>query len=226
MSTRRRLLQVRTGVSLPFVVLALMLNSGFSQSANRQLNTNSSNTMVGTARDLGPEDASKQITVNVWLNLHNKATLDKLVEQMYEEGSPTYHHWLTMEQYKTNFAPSTKDAAAVREFQSGKRTYRFRRVPLDGLPGRGSDGAFALILDRNSSELFIVAALMEAASRFGLSTREQETVELVLRGLSSRDIAERMKISHHTVRTFLRMVMVKMDVASRSEIVAKVLHSC
>jgi DNA-binding CsgD family transcriptional regulator len=117
-----------------------------------------------------------------------------------------------------------RNSATVREFQSGKRTYRFRRVPLDGLPGR--DGAFALILDRSSSELFIVAALMEAASRFGLSTREQETVELVLRGLSSRDIAERMKISHHTVRTFLRMVMVKMDVASRSEIVAKVLHSC
>ena len=71
-----------------------------------------------------------------------------------------------------------------------------------------------------------MAALMEAASRFGLSTREQETVELILRGLSSRDIAERMKISHHTVRTFLRMVMVKMDVASRSEIIAKVLHNC
>jgi DNA-binding CsgD family transcriptional regulator len=119
-----------------------------------------------------------------------------------------------------------KNPGTVSQFQSGKRTYRFRRVPLDGLPGKGSDGSFALILDRSSSELFIVEALMEAATRFGLSTREQETVELILRGLSSRDIAERMKISHHTVRTFLRMVMVKMDVASRSEIVAKVLHSC
>ena len=119
-----------------------------------------------------------------------------------------------------------KNPAMASEFQSGKRRYRFRRVPLDGLPGRGNEGAFALILDRSSSELFIVAALMEAATQFGLSTREQETVELILRGLSSKDIAERMKISHHTVRTFLRMVMVKMDVASRSEIVAKVLHSC
>jgi subtilase family serine protease len=117
MSTRRRTFEIRTEVSVLFVVLALMLSSGFSQSADRQLNTTkSSNTMVGTARDLGPEDASKQITVNVWLKLHNKATLDKLIEQMYEEGSPTYHHWLTMEQYKTNFAPSAKDAAAVREF--------------------------------------------------------------------------------------------------------------
>jgi subtilase family serine protease len=114
MSTRRPLFEVRTGVSVLFVVLALMLSSGFSQSANRRLN--SPHSMVGTARDLGPEDASKPITVNVWLNLHNKATLDKLVEQMYEEGSPTYHHWLTMEQYKTNFAPSAQDAGAVREF--------------------------------------------------------------------------------------------------------------
>ena len=61
--------------------------------------------------------------------------------------------------------------------------------------------------------------------RFGLSTREQETVEHIMRGLNNREIAERMIISHHTVITFLRMVMVKMDVATRSEIVAKVLYN-
>jgi subtilase family serine protease len=115
MTTQKNSSQILTGVSTLFIVLTLMASFGFSQSANRKFSNNSQK-LVGTARDLGPEDASKQITVNVWLNLHNKATLDKLVKQMYEEGSPNYHRWLTMEEYKASFAPTARDAAVVREF--------------------------------------------------------------------------------------------------------------
>jgi len=111
MTTRKNLPQILTGVSTLFIVLTLMTSFGFSQSANHNAQK-----LVGTARDLGPEDASKQITVNVWLNPHNKTALDKLVKQMYEEGSPNYHRWLTMEQYKASFAPTARDAAVVREF--------------------------------------------------------------------------------------------------------------
>jgi len=66
--------------------------------------------------NLGPEDLNKQITVTVWLNLHNKATLDSMVEAMYDPDSPSYHHFLTLEQYKTQFAPTAKEAAAVSKF--------------------------------------------------------------------------------------------------------------
>jgi subtilase family serine protease len=84
-------------------VLALMVGSGFAAPPNQSTN-------------LGPEDQEKQITVTVWLNLHNKAALDSLVQQMYDKNSPNYHHWLTMEQYKTQFAPTAKEAAVVRDF--------------------------------------------------------------------------------------------------------------
>jgi len=66
--------------------------------------------------NLGPEDESTIISVTVWLNLHNKAALDSLVQQMYDKNSPNYHHWLTMKEYKTQFAPTAKDAAVVRDF--------------------------------------------------------------------------------------------------------------
>jgi subtilase family serine protease len=115
MTTRKNLLLTRTGVSALFISLLLMASFGFSQSSNRNFNNNSQR-FVGVARDLGPEDASKQITINVWLNLHNKAALDKLVRQMYEEGSPNYHRWLATERYKANFAPTADDATAVRAF--------------------------------------------------------------------------------------------------------------
>jgi subtilase family serine protease len=84
-------------------VLALMVGSGFAAPPNQSTN-------------LGPEDQEKQITVTVWLNLHNKAALDSLVQKMYDKNSPNYHHWLTMEQYKTQFAPTAKEAAVVRDF--------------------------------------------------------------------------------------------------------------
>ena len=65
---------------------------------------------------VGPEDQNKQISVTVWLNLHNKATLDDMVKDMYDESSPNYHHFLTKEQYQSQFAPSAEDAAQVRSF--------------------------------------------------------------------------------------------------------------
>src|SRR5271154_3694048 len=67
-------------------------------------------------RTLGPEDETKQITLTVWLNLHNKATLDSRVQDMNDKSSPNYHHFLTRDEYKAQFAPSDDDAAKVRDF--------------------------------------------------------------------------------------------------------------
>ena len=43
--------------------------------------------------------------------------------------------------------------------------------------------------------------------------------------ITSKQIAERMKISPNTVKAFLRIVMVKMDVSTRSGIVGKIIGS-
>jgi subtilase family serine protease len=64
---------------------------------------------------LGPENLSKQITVNVWLKQHNKAAFDALVRQMYDKNSPNYHHFLTINEYKQKFAPTEAEAATVRQ---------------------------------------------------------------------------------------------------------------
>src|ERR1700721_3395785 len=89
--------------SLWLAVLALMLSPVVVAAPNQGTN-------------MGPEDESKVISVTVWLNFHNKAALDSLVQQMYDKNSPNYHHWLTMEQYKTPIDPTAKDAAVVRDF--------------------------------------------------------------------------------------------------------------
>ena len=91
--------QLNVRFALFLGILALMASSALAQ---------------GTA--LGPEDASKQISVTVWLNLHNKQALDALVQRMYDPDSPDYHHFLTMEQFKAQFSPTAKEAATVSNF--------------------------------------------------------------------------------------------------------------
>ena len=66
--------------------------------------------------NMGPEETSKVISVTVWLNLHNKPALDALVQQIYDKGSPNYHQWLTISQFRAQFAPTAQDVTAVREF--------------------------------------------------------------------------------------------------------------
>lgn len=76
----------------------------------------------------------------------------------------------------------------------------------------------ALLLERHLSG---VAALGDLSRQFDLTARECETVALLLEGLTSKEIAARMNISPNTVKAFLRLVMVKMDVSTRSGIVGK-----
>ncbi len=86
------------------IALALIVVPAFAQGAN-----------AGRAQLLGPENLSKQITVNVWLKQHNKAAFDDLVRQMYDKNSPNYHHFLTINEYKQKFAPTNAEAATVRQ---------------------------------------------------------------------------------------------------------------
>jgi len=102
MPLNRRLSRMGILASLSLGIFALMAGSGFSATHMQA--------------DLGPEDQSKQISVTVWLNLHNKASLDTIVEQMYDKTSPNYHKFLTMKEFKTQFAPTAKDIATVRNF--------------------------------------------------------------------------------------------------------------
>jgi len=117
---------------------------------------------------------------------------------------------------------SQTESVNVREFRSGRRTYLCRSFVLDASVNGGSSPAHVLVLERRASN---TSALSQAHERFGLTPREQETIQLLLEGLTSKEIAERMNISPSTVKSFLRLVMVKMSVSTRSGIVGKVLGS-
>jgi len=65
--------------------------------------------------------------------------------------------------------------------------------------------------------------LSQVSQQFNLTQREREVLEYLLQGLSSKEIANRMNISSNTVKAFLRLIMIKTGVSSRSAIVEKIM---
>jgi len=111
----------------------------------------------------------------------------------------------------------------VEEYRSARRTYHCRSFPLDVKAQNGHspaepNGLLIVMLERRSTE---AVRITEMSERFGLTAREQETVQYLLEGFTSKEIAQRMKISPNTVKAFLRLVMVKMNVSTRSGIIGR-----
>jgi subtilase family serine protease len=97
-----------SAVVLACLAVLLLAVPAFSQSASGVRD-------LFNPQILGAEDQSKQIAVTFWLNQHDKAGFDELVRQMYDRNSPSYHHWLTLNEYKARFSPTAGDLAIVRQ---------------------------------------------------------------------------------------------------------------
>jgi DNA-binding CsgD family transcriptional regulator len=126
---------------------------------------------------------------------------------------------LVQQRLKTAFSTErfTSKLPAV-HFISGRRRYSCRPFLLD-FADDGSD-MVALLFERRTREL---PELRDIAARFRLSRRECETVGHLVQGLTTKEVAGRMGVSPNTVKQFVRMVMSKMGVTTRSGIVGKLL---
>lgn len=109
---------------------------------------------------------------------------------------------------------------------SGRRRYLSRVFSLmphaNPRSGNGTQPAIALVLERPLQPSVELSGL---AQHFHLTKRECESVRLLTEGLTSKEIAARMGISANTVKVFLRLVMIKMRVSTRSGIIGKILAS-
>lgn len=112
----------------------------------------------------------------------------------------------------------SRELPLVTEFRSGRRRYMCRAFALQS-PGKGSSPAtVAVLIERMPCP---AVALARVCEQFGLTRREREALEHLVTGATSKQIAERMAVSPNTVKAFLRLIMVKMGVSSRSAILAQ-----
>jgi len=110
----------------------------------------------------------------------------------------------------------------VAEFRSGKRLYHCRAFRLDAQAKEYTQLSLAVLFEREPAASL---SLRQVAQKFHLTGREQQVLEFLLQGLTSKEIADRMSISTNTVKAFLRLIMIKMGVSTRSGILGKAITS-
>jgi DNA-binding CsgD family transcriptional regulator len=107
----------------------------------------------------------------------------------------------------------------ISEFQSGRRRYRCR---VFGVTPRAGNLApqedIGLLFEREPAPSVDFGKIRE---KYGLTEREQQALQHLVRGFTNKEIASRMQISPNTVKAFLRLVMIKMGVSNRAAIMSK-----
>jgi two-component system response regulator DesR len=120
-------------------------------------------------------------------------------------------------------ASSNLPAPAAIEVPSGRRRYSCRAFMLDvtGSPDGRLQPRVVVVLERVFKS---PVDLSQWGDKYQLTHRERETVQFLLKGLTSKEIADAMSISPNTVKSFLKLVMAKVGASNRTGIVARVLE--
>jgi DNA-binding CsgD family transcriptional regulator len=151
----------------------------------------------------------------------NRLAAEILAYPQKPESFKDLKSFLTTKLHSTLFQlQGSRGPSLVSEFQSGRRRYQCRAYRLGAqVNGNGhGDASVAVIFERFSGGSL---SLHQVGDRFHLTIREQEVLRHLLVGRTTKEIATGMEISPHTVKAFLRMIMVKMGVSTRSGILGK-----
>ena len=169
-------------------------------------------------RNSCPEGAGFILADPEWKPLYANAEAKKIVT--YPDAPRTFQSaWALVAKriFTSNGRQNLSSAPTSRvEFVSGRRKYVGLAIPLANWRRLPAAAAVAVVLERSGAASQGAAELSES---FHLTEREREVVELLIQGLTNKEIAGRMNISPNTVRAFIRMVMGKFGVSTRSGIV-------
>ena len=68
----------------------------------------------------GPLPSSQTLPLTLHLPLRNQAELDRLLQQLYDPNSPSYHRYLSVSEFTAQFAASQQDYDAVTQWAQSK----------------------------------------------------------------------------------------------------------
>ena len=102
-------------------------------------------------------------------------------------------------------------------------TRQGRWLVLHGTRLSGASAGQTAVIIEPARSAEIAPLIVEA---YGLSGRERQVTQFVLQGLSTKEIADKLFISVHTVQDHLKAIFDKVDVHSRRQLVAKLASDC
>jgi len=71
---------------------------------------------VKSFSDQGKMDETQQLPVTFALGTNNQAELDQQISAMYQAGSPTYHQYMTPEEFRAKYAPTADQVEQVKSY--------------------------------------------------------------------------------------------------------------
>lgn len=145
-------------------------------------------------------------------------TLPELLSELRERDVATAVLWLSI--------PTDGIAVAV-ALRQGVRGYLPRTSPPEDLEAAIralADGLVVLhptVAGLLAAEFAAVPLIDAGPPEEPLTAREREVLQLLAQGLANKQIAQRLKISEHTVKFHVAEVMAKLGAASRTEAVTR-----
>src|SRR5207247_8892047 len=106
----------------------------------------------------------------------------------------------------------SRESPLLTEFRSGRRRYLCRAFRVDSDTKSPSHASIAVLLERAPVS---VIPLSPVSEQFNLTRRERDALAHLLQGLSNQEIANRMSVSPNTVKAFLRLIVLKLQVTLR-----------
>lgn len=140
--------------------------------------------------------------------------LDELGHNVEHDGPPYTISVLAAQLLRPDQAEASMPRLRVRT-----RAGRWAVLHASRLPGPRANAIAVIIEEPSPAELAPV--LMMA---YGLSVRERDITALVCRGMSSKEISERLHITVNTVQEHLKSIFDKTGVRSRRELVSAILQ--
>jgi DNA-binding NarL/FixJ family response regulator len=118
-------------------------------------------------------------------------------------------------------AASTDARSFVTTFGARGAEYVCRIYFMESYNQRGAEPIVAFLIERRLPDNH--DSIYEVAAQFNLTERESVVLGWVSRGLTDKEVADKMNISPNTVKCFVRLIMIKMGVSTRTSIIAKIL---
>jgi DNA-binding CsgD family transcriptional regulator len=134
----------------------------------------------------------------------------------YPSGDNGRAHRLKRDQISRLIA-ELYESSEVR-FVSGRRTYVVRYFNVLDESGSRRN---AILLERQHAEPGGGSICEHAMQHYNLTGRERQVLDLLIGGLTTKEIGLRLHLSPNTVKSFLRTLMLKMKVSTRSGLVGK-----
>jgi DNA-binding CsgD family transcriptional regulator len=138
----------------------------------------------------------------------------------YGNSAETVSLPVYLEQIVSKFAQSD-DSFLHANVDIGSTEYDCKVFRVQPLAGMAPGAEFALHLRRTPS---MNHSLEKVVEMYRLTERESEILKGISLGLTSKALAKRMNISHNTVNSFLRMIMIKLGVTTRAGMVGLALN--